>query len=236
MRTDIRDREGSPDDFAYSGTNLEDDVIAELAALSRQDRAALIETFSTREIRTGPFLWTSVGLKAEGEIHRGDWEATGQILRRLDVSLQWLIGDWIVAGEKLGYGDHQSFAETIGFEVKTVYDFSYVARNVQFSVRTENLSFTHHKLVAPLNPDEQVYWLQRASAEGLSVARLREMIDGEQSLPVLPESNLYADIENRKRMNRVWRLVERSDWNHLRRDDLDALETWIRELKKKAKK
>jgi hypothetical protein len=236
MRTDIRDREGSPDDFAYNGSDLADDVIAELAALGRQDQAAIIETFNTREIRTGPFLWTSVGLKVEGEIRREDWESTGQILRRLDASLQWLIGDWIVAGEQLGYGDHQSFAETIGFEVKTIYDFSYVARKVQFSVRTENLSFTHHKIVAPLDATEQMYWLQRASSENLSAAKLREMIGNEERLPELPESNIYADVETRKRMNRIWRLVERSDWNHLRRDDLDALETWIRELKKKAKK
>jgi hypothetical protein len=35
------------------------------------------------------------------------------------------------------------------------------------------LSWSHHVLLAPLKPDEQKRWLERASAERLSVADLR---------------------------------------------------------------
>lgn len=232
MRDSMREREGSPDDFAYNGDDLDDDVIAELQRMSKNASTEINTTFSSREIRTGSLVWTPVGLKSDGEITREDWEDAGQLLQRLDASLQWLIGDWIVLGEHLNYGDRDTFAESIGFETKTIYDYAYVARNVEISVRTEILSFTHHKLVAAMTKKEQKKWLQKAEAEGWSVANLRDAVSGKKQLTT-SDNNEFASEINRQRMNRVWRAVERGQWNAIEAEDIDELLNWLQAIRDK---
>src|SRR5262249_28451991 len=83
----------------------------------------------------------------------------------------------------------------------TLRQAKYVAKAVQLCVRTHNLSFTHHVLVAPLPPRDQQRWLAKAERDGMAVAELRRAIRGEcleeklRSNP-LPEGKyrvLYAD-------------------------------------------
>lgn len=147
-----------------------------------KSKAQALAAISSKGIRVGAFVWTSVGLQVDGQIKREDWEETGRLLRRLDISLQWLIGDWVVAAAELTYGDRQEFAESIGFSTKSLYEFSYVASKVDFSIRMENLDFGHHQVVAGMTQDRQVYWLKRASegddGKRWSVARLRQEIAG----------------------------------------------------------
>jgi hypothetical protein len=54
----------------------------------------------------------------------------------------------------------------------------YVASRFEIYRRRENLSWSHHATVAPLEVGEQEYWLARASAEKLSVADLRVELRG----------------------------------------------------------
>ena len=108
---------------------------------------------------------TGIGLDpAALSSRRADWERLGQLLFRFDRSLQWLIGDWLLQGEDNNWGRHEEIAAELGLQVKTLYDYRYVARHVDFSVRTELLSFGHHKLVAQLVPALQRRWLELAAA------------------------------------------------------------------------
>jgi hypothetical protein len=49
----------------------------------------------------------------------------------------------------------------------------YVASRFEISRRREILSWSHHETLAALDVDRQDYWLDRASAERLSVSDLR---------------------------------------------------------------
>ena len=135
---------------------------------------------------------TGVGLDPNTLSDNKDhWEQLGRLLFRLDHSIQWLIGDWLLHGESNQWGKHEEIADKLGYEVKTLYDYRYVARNVHFSVRTEKLSFGHHKLVAHLQTKEQVQWLRTAAAGDIdnetgqshswSISRLRTGIAGPSS-------------------------------------------------------
>jgi hypothetical protein len=172
-------------DDSQSAHSYTADAVYKLPISNKKQALAAI---SSKEIRIGAFVWTPVGLQIDGQINREDWEETGKLLNRLDISLQWLIGDWVVAAEALGYGDRQEFAEQIGFATQTIYDYSYVARNVEFSIRIENLDFGHHQLVASMDdPEKQRHWLERALAgddgkKRWSVARLRQEIAGNRLL------------------------------------------------------
>src|SRR5690606_4701335 len=56
----------------------------------------------------------------------------------------------------------------------------WVANAVKFSLRKENLTWSHHIEIASLEPEEQAAWLNRAEVERWSVRRLREEIKGPQ--------------------------------------------------------
>lgn len=133
------------------------------------------------------FKLTKIGIITDGAAI-DDWRELGGFLTAVEKSLQWLIGDWIVMGETV-YG--QTYAELsalTGYAISTLTDYAYVARNVEFSMRIENLSFTHHQIIVAMPPDEQRYWLSEAAANGWSTAELRRAIKDNAKVdsPALP--------------------------------------------------
>lgn len=119
------------------------------------------------------FRLTPIGLQSSGENFE-DWMQLGRLLRQIEGSLQWLIGDWVVKGEYVYNQTYDQIAVMTGYEMKTLYEYAYVARQIDFSIRMENLSFGHHQAVAALEPDQQQYWLEQASAGQWSISRLRK--------------------------------------------------------------
>jgi hypothetical protein len=122
------------------------------------------------------FQLTPTGLMAPETISPDAWVDVGRLLAKLEGSLQWLVGDWIVYGEAIQWGDIPSLAQELGFATQTLYDYASVSRKVQFSIRIENLSFAHHRLVMSMTPDYQTYALQFAAHHKYSVADFRKWI------------------------------------------------------------
>lgn len=111
------------------------------------------------------------------------WEVVGRTLRGVESGLQWAIGDWLNIAEDHAHEwgtRYQLAAEMIGFDPATLRQYAYVARQVNLSVRTDKLTFTHHQLVAALEPDQQAAWLDMAEGEGWSVARMRAEMSPKQ--------------------------------------------------------
>ncbi len=154
---------------------------------------------------------------------KSNWQQLGQLLFRFDRSIQWLIGDWLLQGEQNNWGKHEEIADEMGYAVKTLYDYRYVARNVDFSVRTENLSFGHHKLVAQLPPAEQKYWLEQASqgdfdagthlSRPWSINRLRKEISAPPAVAALEASPFERNL------GRIDRDTTREKWILLPADE-----------------
>lgn len=125
---------------------------------------------------TLPGSISETGLELPANLSFEDWQQTGETLGRIGRSCQWWIGDWLNYGERV-YGEKYTEAiEATGYELATLKDFAYVAAHVEMSVRTDVLSFTHHKQVAALGPAEQERWLGSAEANGWSVGKLRKQI------------------------------------------------------------
>jgi hypothetical protein len=104
------------------------------------------------------------------------WLEQGRQIAMDGAGYHWRIGDWLCSAkeldEKLAYRE----AEIVtGIRRKMLYDLAWVASNVPISVRTEKLSWNHHRQVAHLEPSEQQYWLGKAETEGLAVSQLREL-------------------------------------------------------------
>lgn len=127
-----------------------------------------------------------------------EWENIGQFLKSLDKYVQFWIGDWVRFGERKYGKTYEKALENTDLAYETLATNKYVAEKVESSLRNENLSFSHHKAVAPLTPTEQKQWLDKAEKENISVREFRKQIQAanKPKTPSLPEDKfdvIYAD-------------------------------------------
>lgn len=160
----------SPEQLAMLGYSIPDtrhmgvDAEVPSGAIVPQDDGSFI---------VGQFTLTPTGVQIPEGVSSDDWGQLGDLLFRLNGSIQWLIGDWLNYGARTWGKTYDAIAEATGYEVSTLYNLAMVSSKVDFSLRNEKLSFTHHMLVASRSPEEQRYWLARAVDERWSAAQLR---------------------------------------------------------------
>lgn len=122
----------------------------------------------------GTLKYRDYVLTKKGVVYAGNhddsaqWEEMGHILFGLEGSLQLWIGDWLVQAEKAWGTTYQNIADYYGKDVDTLYNYNWVCGAVDFSLRGENLNFSHYKAVAALPSDAQNHWLRLAEAKGWS--------------------------------------------------------------------
>lgn len=175
-------------------------------------------------VRLGRFTLLPIGLVVDEKASEAEWTRLFQQIRTVGASLQWVLGDWLAYGEQRWGKTYEQMAAVTGFKVSTLYDYAYVARSVQISMRIETLSFNHHQVVAPLPPKEQTHWLNLALVNKWSVAELRAELfpSGLEARPPL------ADRETRQVFNEVCRQLSRGE--QPRREAVDQLKDWIEQV------
>jgi hypothetical protein len=102
-----------------------------------------------------------------------EWIAAGRRLGAIGRCSQWWIGDWIRYGNAKWGEKYVEAARVTGYDVASLRNMAWVASRFALSLRNDTLTWSHHVLLAPLEPEEQRLWLQRASEERFSVADLR---------------------------------------------------------------
>ena len=179
-----------------------------------------VKAESDGAVRAYSYRLTGIGLDPLALApDRDSWEKLGQLIFRLDGAMQWLIGDWLLQGESNSWGKHEQIADALGYDVKTLYDYRYVARHVPYDMRHEDLSFGHHKLVARLESEVQQLWLERAaqgdfdakseSMRPWSISRMRREM---RSLSA-PAGEAETPFE--RNLRRIDRELTRRKWNGL---------------------
>lgn len=144
--------------------------------------------------------FNKTSLSIPGSLSFDHWERLGGLLRSVEGSIQFWIGDWLRFGEERWGEKYAQATEVTGLDKGTLMNAAYVARNVQFSLRHENLSFSHHAAVASLKPDEQRTWLDKAEDEHMPYRELRRLVDREQRLQ---KFRLVSDI-----LDKVWKRIQ----------------------------
>ena len=147
----------------------------------------LARTDKVKALSVGKFTVTRRGLILSGEPEWDDWK---EFLSRLDAvhsSIQWVIGDALREID-VQYGEEgsQLTSEFPEREYKTLLNYRWVAGKIEYSRRRENLSFTHHALVASLERKEMNQWLEKASAKGWTVRELREELNPDRERKICP--------------------------------------------------
>lgn len=128
-------------------------------------------------LELGAFSLHRSGLIVRGTPSFIEWARLGAFLRTVEQANHWWIGDWLLYGE----GHYQDRIDQIvnsddGWNEATVKTDRWVALSCSPSVRTDALSFSHHTVVAEMQPEDQEVWLGRASEEKWSVSELRSQV------------------------------------------------------------
>jgi hypothetical protein len=133
---------------------------------------------NTLAINDPKFTITPTGIQFNQELSFEEWETLGQQIAPVANSIRFIVGDWINYGEKR-YGEkYEAALARTGLAMQTLKNYAWVTKNVETSVRTDVLDFTHHQVVAKLkNVEEQRHWLDMAVKHTLGKRRLQKSIN-----------------------------------------------------------
>lgn len=172
---------------ATYGGNKDLDALFGDARTTDVDASRLLTVGEDGVYRYGRIGLSPVGLDLPDAVDIEEYSDLGRLLLDVGSRIQWLIGDWIVCGDQWEYGEtYRALASEFGYEEKSLREYAYVCRNVDLSIRMDNLTFGHHQVVAGMESQQQTYWLKRASSDNeendrrWSIRRLREEIKAEQ--------------------------------------------------------
>lgn len=192
------------------------------------------------------FRLTPTGLIAPDEMTQESWEEVGRLLFRLEGSIQWLIGDWLVYGGAVGWGDLPKLAKALGRDYQTLRNYTVVCRAYDLYRRRYNLTFGHYQAAASLVLDQQDESLAYAESQGMSVAAFRAWLkqgmpeDGvREELPAERQPPQYLVTELWEKLQaaclRPWHTLNQRD-RKAKLDDiatlrhrLDEIERWLKE-------
>lgn len=141
------------------------------------------------------------GLVVSGSPSITEWLQAGKALKKANVATQWWIGDWLNYGEPT-YGEMYTQAlDELDYEYQTLRVLKYVSNRVELLTRVNNLSWKHHRIVAPLELEQQQEWLQKAAkgngtGKPWSVATLRTAIRESKQDGTEPDWIKRTDVWN----------------------------------------
>lgn len=102
-----------------------------------------------------------------------EWAEVGVTLQTIQGAVNWWVGDWLNEGEKR-YGETYAQAiEATGRNYDDLVRCKFVSAHVESLTRVNNLSWSHHREIASLEPDDQAGFLAWAEESGASVQELR---------------------------------------------------------------
>lgn len=133
------------------------------------------------------------GLRITSELTFEEWSELAVSIGNAARSIGFIIGDWLVYGQGLfgtdGFPEkrvdpasYQLAVAATGLDHSTLQNYAYVSRNVPYSLRSERLSWEHHRLMAKLPEAELKEWIDTCVAEEdagrrMSTRRLRKSLN-----------------------------------------------------------
>ena len=141
---------------------------------------------------------TAEGIRFGRPLNFDEWRDCGRDLVNGARSLPWWIGDWLAFGRRLfcdrdeatgqfkkgkGTSRYEAAVAATGLDPSTLATYCYVSASIPILLRRKpgELSWSHHREVAPLKPKEIETWLARAAAKEWSVSELRQAIRHENA-------------------------------------------------------
>lgn len=134
---------------------------------------------------------TKTSLIFDESITTDEFVNVGRCLKLMKKTILWWIGDWGLFAELNEDFWFSSALEEVreSYSDGTIENAVWICKKIEPSRRREKLSFGHHQVVAPLEPEEQDKYLEEAEKYRLSVMKLRKRIKHDK---ISAESKEYA--------------------------------------------
>ena len=189
---------------------------------------------------------TVIGLSISSlDYLKGNWveyaKNIGWIIARMNGN-KWALGDAYIAGEIVfrNRDATQTMPDT-KIKIKTIQNYAWVCRRYPFSERMYPPSFSHHAIVAKLNPERRRYWLLRVLLEDLKCEDLTELTAEERGAFDDPRTAYRSLVRSYNQGIKAWRklpsipekfMLERAfkTLEHI----LEKIDNRLRELRQKA--
>jgi len=132
---------------------------------------------------------SSAGLEIPDGFTLENMTSLAEVLFQLETGVQLLIGDMLVAADRLGYGEISAIGEQFNRRGKTLSNWKSTCKAVTTSLRRElyekypdapPLSISHYELIQGMKKADQRNWLGAALEHNWSVSALRTAIRDEQ--------------------------------------------------------
>ena len=138
---------------------------------------------STLKLPNPKVTISRIGLQITSELSVEEWQELAASLGEVASSIAFIVGDWLVYGQSLfgtnGFPDkkvdHPSYQLAIkvtGLDLSTLQNYAYVSRSIPYSLRSERLSWEHHRLLAKLPDGEIQSWIATCEAEDMAGNRM----------------------------------------------------------------
>lgn len=130
----------------------------------------------------GRFRLTSVGIDLHEDIKHEEYEQLGRALLQMGSVVQWCLGDWLAYGEDRQWKTtYETIAQEFGYQVDTLYIYAWLSRHVKILIRNQDLSPSHHRLIAKFDDEKtQRWWLEWAATANngkpVSISQMRQAI------------------------------------------------------------
>jgi hypothetical protein len=121
-----------------------------------------------RHASLSPVAWTP-----NGDIEYPNWLLEGRRIGAIGRGSPWWVGDWLHYGTTRWGERYLEAVKVTGYDSKSLRNMRYVASRFALSLRRDNLTWSHHALLAAMEPDEHQRWLDRAASNRFSVEDLR---------------------------------------------------------------
>ena len=120
--------------------------------------------WQSREDVPGGVLYEEDRLIFQRDLPFDEWDVVLGAACRAHKGSPWWIGDALEYGEARFGEQYAQAVDATTLAIETLQQYARVARQVSPSRRVKNLSWSHHREVADLEPDDQERWLARALA------------------------------------------------------------------------
>lgn len=185
---------------------------------SIEEHARTVQSLATLE---GSGALTRVGLTLPSSMTYDQYEAVGRLFRTWNETMKWAMGDWLLAGEALFGEDAYQASEELGLSVGQRQQYLRIAQRIPIARRRPELTWSHHRSVAALDPADQDRWLAEAVKKGWTKAQMEEAI---RALPagaaVAPPQDtpdppfVYVVERVANAAERVWAAAQPADAEH----------------------
>jgi len=133
------------------------------------------------------FTFTKTTIAIQPETSLEAWMEVFSSIKDFHAASQFWLGDLLLFAEQSYGEEYTQVLDETDMEYHVLASYKWVAGKVKDYLRKESLTWSHHKEVAKLEPEEQDYWLNEAVEQGYSVRGLRDAIRDEGQESAFPE-------------------------------------------------